>query len=179
MFPKALAIVFSLLVTASYVIGFIYDASFLEEFGVNYYEMIGSPLDYLSIGGMYLLFSYSQNLSYLVFGLGIIGICYVPCKRKLSRRSIEKYVDTESVPYVIFSLIPLMLLFFLPIVTDSKTAADEVKAKQDDAICLEGQQQCLRGSVLRYRESKVIFFESESKETRVFPDRVVLSVKQG
>lgn len=170
---------FSLVVTASYVIGFIYDASFLEEFGVNYYEMIGSPLDYLSIGGMYLLFSYSQNLSYLMFGLGIIGICYVPLKRQLSRRSIEKYVDIESVPYVIFSLIPLLILFFLPIVADSKAAADKVKAKQENVICLEGQQQCLRGSVLRYRDSKVIFFESESKETKVFPDRVVLSVKQG
>lgn len=179
MFPKVLAIVVSLLVTASYVIGFIYDASFLEEFGINYYEMIGSPLDYLSIGGMYLLFSYSKNLSYLVFGLGIIGICYVPLKRKLSRRSVENYVDIESVPYVTLSLLPLFLLFFLPIVSDAQTAAREVKTKQEDSVCLEGKQQCLQGSVLRYRESKVIFFESEAAETRVFPDRVIISIKQG
>lgn len=63
MFSKILGLIFSILLTVAYVIGFIYDASYLEVFGVNYYEIMGSPLDYLSIGGMYLLLSYSKNCS--------------------------------------------------------------------------------------------------------------------
>lgn len=178
LFPKALAIVFSALVSICYVTGFIYDASFLEEFGLSYYEMIGSPLDYLSIGGMYLLFSYSQNLTILVFGLGVVGVCYVPLKRKFPREKVEKFIDFESVPYIIFSLAPLFLLFFLPIHSDSVTAAEKVKEESTDVICVEGEAQCINGAVLRYRDSKIIFFDSELEETRVFPDRKVISVKQ-
>jgi hypothetical protein len=178
LFPKALAIVFSALVTICYVIGFIYDASFLEEFGLSYYEMIGSPLDYLSIGGMYLLFSYSQNLAILVFGLGLFGVCYVPLKRKIPRKKVEKFVDFESVPYIIFSLVPLFLLFLLPIHSDSVAAAEKVKKESTDIICVEGEAQCINGVVLRYRDSKVIFFDSKLGETRVFPDRKVIGVKQ-
>lgn len=179
MFTKALMIVFSVVVTTCYVLGFIYDASFLEEFGIYYYEMIGSPLDYLSIGGMYLFFSYIQHWLYWVLGLGIIGICYVPLKRKNLRDSLEKYVHIESVPYVILSLLPILTLVFLPVVSDAQNAASKSKAKHDDSICLKGKDPCIQGKVLRYRDSKIIFFEYESKETKVFPDKVVVSIKQG
>ncbi len=178
MFPKALAIVFSALVSICYVIGFIYDASFLEVFGLSYYEMVGSPLDYLSIGGMYLLFSYSKNITILVFGLGLFGVCYVPIKRKIPREKIEKFIDFESVPYIIFSLAPIFLLFFLPVHSDAVDAAKKVKEENSDMICVDGEVQCIKGVVLRYRDSKIIFFDSELEKTRVFPDRKVIGVKQ-
>lgn len=179
MFYKILAISFSALITICYVVGFIYDASFLEEFGINYYEIIGEPLDYLSIGGMYLLFVYSKHLSVFVIGLAIFGICFVPLKRNIPRDKIEKIVDIESVPYVILSLAPLMFLLLFLVHFDAVDAAKEVRSKNTTFICVESEKECIKGAVLRYRNSKVIFFDSELKATRVFPDRKVLGVKQG
>ena len=83
MFFKVVSLVFSVLLGMIYVIGFLYDSAFLEKFGVNYYEMLGSPLDYLSIGGIFLLTSYANNLSFLVFVLGVIGVIYMPVKRHI------------------------------------------------------------------------------------------------
>ncbi len=179
MFTKYLAIIFSILVTASYVIGFIYDSSFLDEFGINYYEIMGSPLDYLSIGGMYLLFSIAEHLM-LLFGIfGLVGILYIPIKRRLRKNSIEKILDFESLPYILLSLIPFVLLLLLPVGSDSTKLAAELKSQSSDVACIEGEPACLKGEVLRYRDSKLIFYNSESKETAVYPDGRVISVTHG
>ncbi|WP_293267705.1 hypothetical protein [Neptunomonas sp.] len=175
MFSKILGLVFSILLTVAYVIGFIYDASYLEEFGVNYYEMMGSPLDYLSIGGMYLLLSYSENLSLLVTVLGIIGICYMPIKRGVPKDIIEKYVDIESVPYVLFSVIPIVFLLLLPVIPDAKEDAIEAIDKANDLLCIEDEGQCFYGVILRYRASKIIFYNSKSNKTNVYTDKKLLS----
>ncbi|GAB3284803.1 hypothetical protein [Parahaliea aestuarii] len=177
MFIKTLSLLFSILVTVTYVIGFIYDASFLEEFGVNYYEMMGSPLDYLSIGGMLLLLSYSKNITWLVFVLGIIGICYVPLKRRIPKSTLNKFIDIESLPFVVFSTIPIAFLLLIPVIPDAKKAAKEVIAAPADIICIEDEDRCFDGVVLRYRDSKIIFYNSELKETKVYTDRKLLSAK--
>ena len=53
-----------------------------------------------------------------------------------------------------------------------------MKEESSDLICVEGEEQCICGVVLRYRDSKVIFFDSELEETRVFPDGKVIGIKQ-
>lgn len=175
MFPKILGLVFSILVTVSYVIGFMYDASFLEVFGVNYYEMIGPPLGYLSMGGMYLLLSYSNNLTLLVTVLGLVGIFYVPVKRRMPRKLVEEFVDLESVPYILFSVIPIAFLVILPVIPDAKKAAKDAIDNGSDELCVEVMPQCLSGVVLRYRDSKIIFYDSKLKETFVFSDEKLIS----
>jgi hypothetical protein len=179
LFPKFVAIIFSITITASYLIGFLYDSIFLEQFGVQYYQMIGSPLEYLSTGGMYILMSYATNFTVTIFVLGFFGAFYIPIKRLLQKHSIEKYVDLESLPYILISLVPLAVLFATPVAADAKEAAAEFRRHNADVICMDAQLTCLTGVVLRYRSSNIIFYNSESSETFVFPNNLLISVKHG
>lgn len=176
---KLIGTILSILITVFYVIGFLYDASFLESFGVNYYEMIGSPLDYLSIGGMYILFHYTNNLTPVVLTFGSIGVCYIPLKNLIQKHksTIEKHIHIESIPYVLVGTIPIALLLMIPVIPNAKEEANNTKSEIKDKICIDNKKECYEGVILRYRDSKIIFFNNKTQKTYVFTDKKLINAE--
>lgn len=180
MFYKNLAILFSVFVSFCYVVGFVYDSSLLEEFGVNYYEMIGSPLDYLSIGGMYFFSLYAMNLTVAFFLVGCVSIAYYPVKRQVSKRWLDKMGGVNNLGVILLGFVPFVILFLaLNVHSDSVEYAKKIKSQNKDMLCISESEKCLNGVVVKYRDSKVIFYDHEKNETRVYPDSRVSLVKHG
>jgi len=179
---KGLFGIVSTFVSITYVIGFILDAAFLEQFGFAHFELIGNALDYLAIGGIYLMFNFAKHFVYIGIFTAVVGIAYHPVKVKCNREFINKYINVDGVPYVLLGAIPLLFVVLLPVVTDAKSLADQFKnAKASEKICIAGNSECFTGRVLRYRESKVVFI-SKDKESynlaKVIPEKRVVSIQK-
>lgn len=165
LFPFSIAVM--------YCIGFIYDASYLENFGVNHYEFVGGALEYLTIGGMYVLNEYAKNLTIIFLVLSVFAIAYHPIKRRIPKGLLEKNFDPESVPLILISLSSLMLIFILPVIADGKEHAKETLEKHNDYIIIKDVG-CMQGSILRYRDSKIVFYNYKLKTVSVYPDSQLL-----
>lgn len=177
---KLASLAFSIILGAMYCIGFIYDSAFLEEFGVNYYELLASPMDYLSIGGVHLLTLYSKNISFLFFGLGTLAVFYVPIKRRIQRAHVEKFIDIESTPYILLSMLPLAFIFLIPVIPVAKEDAKEIfETGFNDLLCVEDVTPCEKGVILRYRDSKIVFYNSETKKASVYTDKRLIKAEHG
>lgn len=153
-----------------YCIGFIYDASYLESFGINHYEFVGGALDYLTIGGMYILDKYAHNLTVIFLSLSVFAISFHPIKRRIPAEFIENNIDLESVPLIFLSLSSLLLIFILPVIADGENDAKLTKNLNNDTILINNVG-CLTGSVLRYRDSKIIFYDNKKGMVSVFSDK--------
>lgn len=175
MFTKIVSLVIPIILAITTAIGFIYDSVYLEEFGVGYYELIGSPTHYISIGGIYLLHTYAGNLKLIIIVLGLIGIFYKPLTQKISKHHLERFIDTDSLPYILIASSPIILMAIIPIIQDAQQAATEATTYASDRICITGQATCYDGVILRYRENKIIFYNSESKKTDVYLEKNLIS----
>ena len=173
--------VISALVSITYVLGFLFDAAFLEQFQFAHYELIGNPLDYFAIGGMYLLFNFTKHLTIIAIIVALIGIGFMPIKRKLNPGTIKKYVDPESIPYVLFGALPLLILVIVPVISDAKVSAEKFKGSViKEEVCVTYQANCFKGIVLRYREGKVVFLSKDERSlnsTLIIPEKQITYIR--
>lgn len=145
----------------------------MESFGINHYEFVGGALEYLTIGGIYVLNEYAKNLTVIFVLLSIFGIAYHPIKRRIPKDLLDKNFDPESVPLILVSLSSLLLIFILPVIADGKEQAKEVLQKNNDLIIIKDVG-CMEGSILRYRDSKIIFYNYKSQSVSVYTDKQLL-----
>lgn len=173
--------VISVLVSITYVVGFLFDTAFLEQFQFAHYELIGNPLDYFAIGGMYLLFNFTKHLTVIGIIVALIGIGYMPIKRKLNLNIIKRYIDVESIPYVIFGTLPLFFIVIVPVIKDALASAEQFKSSEiREEICVAYQEGCFKGIVLRYRDAKVIFLSKDKgslNSTLVIPEKQITNIR--
>ncbi|OEB03568.1 hypothetical protein BBN05_16655 [Vibrio parahaemolyticus] len=181
---KVVVGILSLMVTTAYVIGFLYDAAFLEKLGFAHYEMIGDSLEYLSIGGVYLFFNFSSGLAFFMLVGALIGCGYMPLKRFITAKAnwVGSYLDLQSLPYILIGLLPVLFVAFVPVVNDANELADQhLKSEANTKVCKLSDQQCFNGIVVKYRDGKLVFL-SKDKSTYnrviVIPEKNIAIVQQ-
>ena len=177
-----------------YVTGFIFDSAFLEKFGISYAQILGSPLDYLAIGGIYALNKFSYWGVLIVFFLLFLFAFGIGVLQKYKDdpaifTSVKRYVNSKSAPYLIASssLVFLMSWIFL-VITDSQNYALEVfeeskknyaleafdeSKKNYDEICITGKDECIAGIILRYRGGKVFFYNHATEKSSIYNDSLL------
>ncbi|EHU9474325.1 hypothetical protein BBM86_22695 [Vibrio parahaemolyticus] len=181
---KVVVGILSLMVTTAYVIGFLYDAAFLEKLGLAHYEMIGDSLEYLSIGGMYLFFNFASGLAFFMIVGALIGCGYMPLKRFITAKAngLSSYVDLQSLPYILIGSLPVLFVALVPVVNDAnELAAQHLKSEANTQVCKLSDQQCFNGIVVKYRDGKLVFLSKDkSTYNRVFviPEKNIAIVQQ-
>ena len=172
--------VMSFLVSMTYVIGFILDSAFLEQFGFAHYELIGDALDYLAIGGIYIMFNFANYFTIIGIVTAIFGISYQTIKRKCTRNFVGKFINIDGIPYVLLGALPLFFVVLFPIIEDAKSLALEFKnSEAKESICLIKKEKCNLGSIIRYRGSKVIFLSKDKGSlnlAKVIPEKQIQSI---
>lgn len=178
---KGLFGVVSFSISVTYILGFILDSAFLEQFGFAHFELIGASLDYLAIGGIYLMFNFAKHLFVIGVLSAIIGIIYSPLKKKITPKMINWFVDVESLPYVLLGTLPLFFVVFVPVVNDAQELANKLKnSKATQEVCVKDSTTCYVGNVLRYRSSKVVFLSKSAESMNhafVIPEKQIAYVK--
>ncbi|MUK28471.1 hypothetical protein [Aliivibrio fischeri] len=182
---KVILGIVSLLISITYLLGFLFDSAFLEKFGFVYYEMVGDSLEYLTIGGMYLFGNFAAGLFWFILVSAIIGCGFVPFKRWLqeSGKNLNKFVDLESVPYILIALIPVLFIVIVPVVNDAQSLAKEYKeaTKPRAKVCIKDKNVCYKGIVVKYRSGKLVFLSKEEDNLNriiVVPEKNILLVEQ-
>ncbi|ENM5780040.1 hypothetical protein NTH33_003686 [Vibrio mimicus] len=176
--------ILSLIVTTAYVIGFLYDAAFLEKLGFAHYEMVGDSLEYLSIGGMYLFFNFASGLVVFMVAGALIGCGYMPLKRFVIAKVnwVNTYIDLQSLPYILVGSFPGLFVALVPVVNDAnELAAQHLQAKANTQVCKLSDQQCFKGVVIKYRSGKLVFLSKERStynKVIVIPEKNIAIVEQ-
>ena len=181
MFLKIITLIVTLFIGTLYSIGFIVDSVYLEGFGISYAEILGSPLDYLAIGGVYMLNKFTKYLTLICFALACISIFVIPAFRSIKANSkiytkVKAYVDFKSVPYILASFSPFLIIWMLQVIPETNEQVKGVIEKSvtlNDEICIIGETECISGTILRYRDAKVIFYNSSTKKASIYPDSVL------
>ena len=179
---KVVTLSTALVIGMLYVTGFVVDSVYLEVFGISYSEILGSPLDYLAIGGAYALRKYSYWSVTIAFFLpflvafGIDGLQkYKDDPTKYT--SIKRYINSKSAPYLLASPLPIFLVILIYVVIpESKSYAltDLEKSKKEyDQIRIIGEDECIAGTILRYRGGKVFFYNHATEKTSIYNDSLL------
>ncbi|QYJ99758.1 hypothetical protein [Shewanella psychrotolerans] len=176
---KLASFALSAVITITYVIGFIYDASFLEAFHLSYYELLGSPLDYLTIGGMYLTSIAARNLVAVVI-LSLLSSLLAAAISNYSHLLIQMLPNRFNSTVVLLTLSPLGLILLMLVVHHSARANSENYKKDGNHIIqvegADGQFVSHCGNLLRYRDNKTVFYLPSNDKTMVIPDKRVIQV---
>ncbi|QYJ95706.1 hypothetical protein [Shewanella spartinae] len=176
---KLASFALSALITITYVIGFIYDASFLEAFHLSYYELLGSPLDYLTIGGMYLALITTKNLLAVVI-LSLLSSLLAAAISNYSHLFNQLLPNRYNSAFVLLTLSPLGLILLMLVVHHSARANSENYKKDGNHIiqveAATGQVVSYCGNILRYRDNKTVFYIPSNDKTMVVPDKRVVQV---
>ena len=182
---KILAGFLSALITIAYIVGFLYDAAFLEHLGVLYYEMVGSSLEYLTIGGMFLLLNFALSFAWITVLIAIFSCAYKPALSYIREKEfiIQQYIDVTSIPYVVFGTIPMLMIAIIPISNKANQDADEhLNSKTPRVrVCIQEPKVCYSGNVIKYREGKLIFLSKEKStynKVLVIPEKNISMTEQ-
>ncbi|MDN2661833.1 hypothetical protein OW492_00410 [Psychromonas sp. 14N.309.X.WAT.B.A12] len=174
--------VVSSLVSITYVIGFILDSAFLEQFNFAHFELIGSALEYLAIGGIYIMFNFAKHFTIIGILAAIFGISYQTIKTKLTKKNVGKFINLDGIPYVLLGVSPLLFILFSPVVKDAQNLALEFKeSSAKESICLINEDECQKGSIIRYRDSRVILLSKEEVSfnlAKVIPEKQIKSIQK-
>ena len=127
------------------------------------------------------MFNFSKHLFWIGIVFSAVGVTYLPIKREISREFISKYIDIESIPYVLLGLLPVCFIAIVPVVNDAQKLAQEYKSMEPrELICTKTESSCKKGNVIMYRASKVIFLTyKENKKgsiVNIIPDKEVISI---
>lgn len=186
-FPAVLVLV--------YMAGFIYDASFLEEFGLKYFQSFGSPQDYLIFGGMV----FAQIFSEMSIGFSLLilsVVIYLFISDHVTRwlvsstdsgntpRNTHNTTLEMLMPLLKVGLVAALFTFLIPAtfnahkqgVADAKeikelrTSTTEGNKYTEDTLCLSERKGCFIGVLLRNRDGMAIFWDFDHQTLSTFTE---------
>lgn len=167
-------------VSCIYAVGFIYDSALLEIFHITFYQFIGTPIEYLALGCFLLLKGFASKFLIVLYVLGVIGCGYKPLERKIQATNMSKYIDPESFPIILISLLPPMLLLLSTLTIGSgqtggrELIAQNKNTKNTIVYSKDLKEESHRGFIVRIRDGMILFYDVENSIPILVPQQNVL-----
>lgn len=181
---KAISIFGLTLLSAVYAIGFIYDSSYIEYFGVNWMQLFASPAEYLAIGGILIFKGVLKWFTLLFFLSGLVACAVMPVKEEMKRRGITRYFDIQSLLLILSSILICVLILYpgLIIAKAKRDAGNDEKMLKSITTIVEyrGGNEIIRskGVVLRNRNDLVLLYDSDRNQSLLLPSINIIFVKK-
>lgn len=168
------------LIASCYIAGFLHDAAYMEVFGIEHDELMGGPIEYLSTGALQV---FSAAYLYVFIAAGFVwfgALCGVVFALPdfVSRMKFRLSQKKDVTAGLLLICFVLWLIIFSQIIEPSKESAkNDIKhssLKPPDLLCLTPiAGECIPGMLLRYRDSKVIFFNPAEQQVLVLPEKKI------
>jgi len=172
-------------------IGFIYETVYLEEFGLNNSELAPDPTTAIVFGFRYaFLNSYSAILSISMYG-SLLFIFFSTLQSDFSKfvksnsfvqkhlKGIETFLkkDVSPIPFYL-GVIFLLTLIILHALFEGKKLGQKIK-DEERIECITFSKnglESIEGNVVRIRDNLVAFWEIESNQAFLLPQRQVVDI---
>jgi hypothetical protein len=156
-----------------YAVGFIYDSGYLLEFGYDSIQLPASPQEYLVFGSVFVLTGVVKQFTVFFYGLGVIASGYKPIERILINSKLSRYIDIQSLPYIMTAaMLPMLILMVGTILSSGQADAKQIKrttGNQELTFTHNKDQYTCSGSIIRNRNNMLLFYDQNSKQTILTP----------